>query len=166
MICVVTETFLRPSVPDSFVTIDGYFLHRRDREVCRCRNKHCNKMHKGGGILVYIHSRFTSEIFDVSVKCESFWIKVSPSSNSEDGFISINASYHPPSNASDDLLDYLTVTSSRIRENYPRSVEFLCGDFNRADLGEVETDCDLFILDSPPTRENAHLDAYKPTGSH
>ena len=89
-ICIVTETFLRPSVPDSFITIDNYCLHRRDREVCRCKSKHCTKMHKGGGILIYVHSRFTSEIFDVSGNCESFWIKLSQASNSVIDSIFIN----------------------------------------------------------------------------
>ena len=37
-------------------------------------------------------------------------------------------------------------------------MKFLCGDFNRLDLEDVESDCGLFVLDSPPTRGTARLD--------
>ena len=157
-VCVVTETFLRPSVPDSFITIDGFRLHRRDREACSCRNKSCLRMHKGGGVLIYVHERFISDTFDASTNCESFWIKLSPAPYTGEDAIFINASYHPPNSDCAALLDYLRSTVRSIDENYPRSPLFICGDFNRIDLEELESECGLFILDSPPTRDAARLD--------
>jgi hypothetical protein len=70
-ICAVTETFLRPSVPDSFITITGFNHYRRDRQACNCRRANCTQAHKGGGILNYVHSKITSEIFDTSATCEA-----------------------------------------------------------------------------------------------
>ena len=109
-------------------------------------------------ILIYVLSRLTSEIFDVSGNCESFWIKLSQASNSVSDSIFINASYHPPKSTSTEFLNYIMESSNKIRENYPNAVIFVGGDFNRVDLGLVEEDCGLFILDSPPTRDMARLD--------
>ena len=49
-------------------------------------------------------------------------------------------------------------TVNRIDETYTNSVIFIAGDFNRMDLEDLEGECGLVILDSPPTRENARLD--------
>lgn len=157
-ICAVTETFLRPSVPDSFITIDGFSHYRRDRETCYCRKASCPKAHKGGGIMIYVHTKISSEIFDVSKNCESLWIKVLQSSDLSEKPIFINVSYHPPGSDSGALMNYLLITSNRIEEKYPKSIVFICGDFNRIDLEDLETDCGLLVLDSPPTRGTARLD--------
>ena len=157
-ICAVTETFLRPSVPDSFITISGFNNYRRDRQACNCRRANCPKAHKGGGILIYVHTKISSEIFDISTTCESLWIKILQSPESTDNPIFINASYHPPSLDSSALLHYLSTTTNRIDEDYPKSTVIICGDFNRIDLENLEIDCGLFILDSPPTRGTARLD--------
>ncbi len=154
-VCGVTETFLRPTIPDSFITIDGYSVFRRDRTTCRCRKPRCTQAHKGGGILVYVQSNITCEHFDSSENCESLWIKITPSSTRN---VFFNVSYHPPGRDSCSLLTYLTTTVNRIDESYPNSDIFISGDFNRMDVEDLEGECGLVILDSPPTRGDARLD--------
>ena len=49
-ICIVSETHLKPDIPDSVVAISNYVLHRRDR------NCFGNDKRKGGGVAVYVRS--------------------------------------------------------------------------------------------------------------
>ena len=70
----------------------------------------------------------------------------------------LNVSYHPPGSDPNLLLNYLSTTVNCITESYPNSAIFICGDFNRMDLEDLEGEDGLVILDSPPTRENARLD--------
>lgn len=157
-VCAVNETFLRPSIPDSFLTIDGYQTYRRDRKVCNCRKQNCPKAHKGGGVLFYVRSSLTSDVYHRSDICESLWIKLSPQHPIKNQFIFVNSSYHPPGTDGDVLLQYLTSTTNDIEEEYPGSPMFICGDFNRLDLEVLELESGMMVLDSPNTRGNARLD--------
>lgn len=66
-ICFVCETFLKEHIhPDSFVSIEGFQLWRRDRVVCKCRKSDCNALHKGGGVMLYISKLYTSDIVEKS----------------------------------------------------------------------------------------------------
>lgn len=153
-VLVVTETFLRSSLPDTFLAIDGYCVIRRDRVVCRCRRTDCVNAHKGGGILVYIRSSMRWEVVDVADNVESLWIKIETSNESHPTYV--NASYHPPSSQGHELIRYLCNTLRSFQSIYPKI--FIAGDFNRLDLTDVELEGGLTTLQSPPTRLNAILD--------
>lgn len=51
----VSETWLKPNIPDSLVSIDGYFLLRNDRLLCM-----------GGGVACYVHNSLKASILNVS----------------------------------------------------------------------------------------------------
>ena len=56
-ICVVSETHLKPDVPDAFVNIPNYTIHRKDRNYGGA-----NKKNKGG---VAICTRKNLTVMDV-----------------------------------------------------------------------------------------------------
>lgn len=155
-VCLVTETFLRPSVPDSFVAIDGFQVFRRDRRICQCRRDICDQPHGGGGVLIYAKTCFQCDVYEISSTVESLWIKLSTIHNAEHMFL--NVTYHPPGSNPTPTLDYLSQSLTRITQAYPRSYITIGGDFNRISLVDLEVPFCLTILDSPPTRAAATLD--------
>ena len=155
-VLIVTETFLHKRIPDSFITIDGFTVFRRDRDICFCRQANCPRQHRGGGILIFLRASFIGEIYEVSRTSESFWLKVQhPSFQS---CIFLNASYHPPSADGLPLLSYLISSVSDLRNLHSFSPIFLGGDFNHLNLSQLELNACLSILDSAPTRNEATLD--------
>jgi hypothetical protein len=69
-ICIVSETHLKPDIPDTVVAISNYVLHRRDR------NCFGNDKRTGGGVAVYVGSNIHIEIVDRSDKYESISVVV------------------------------------------------------------------------------------------
>ena len=157
-IIIITETFLRPTVPSSFISIDGFDAYRRDRKVCQCRKNGCAKVHKGGGILIYALSSLNCEIYDTANDCESMWLKITSVHIDYKQHLFVNASYIPPSSDESIIVDYLSRTTNALQEDYPGSVLLIGGDFNRISLQELIIDTGLSVLDSPPTRGEARLD--------
>lgn len=155
-VCLVTETFLRPTVPDTYVTIDGFRFFRRDRKICRCRQKECVQPHNGGGVMIYVRSSYQCDIFDCAPDSESLWIKLSSIHSPEPLFV--NVTYHPPGSNPKPTVDYLYNSLLRISTQHPRSRIVLGGDFNRISLSDLEIDFCLTVLDTPPTRADATLD--------
>ena len=89
-VALITETHLRTSIPDSYITIPGYQVFRRDRLVCNCRRSECSRPHKGGGVLIYCRSSLNSEYFDSADSCESLWIRISlPNDDANPLFINV-----------------------------------------------------------------------------
>ena len=154
---IITETFLRETIPNSFITIDGYDITRRDRKICKCKQSHCQNNHKGGGILVYTRSNLNCTEHDNHPTLESLWLKgTSPKTNE---LFFINASYHPPKDNGNDLhlTNYLVSSSEQILKENPYCTIFIGGDFNKLNLSSLE-DEGLSILQTPPTRKEATLD--------
>jgi len=157
-IVIITETFLRPSVPNSFISIEGFDAYRRDRKICQCRQSGCSRAHKGGGILIYALSSLNCEIYNTANDCESMWLKISFPLRDYNQPLFVNASYVPPSSDESIIIDYLARTTNDLLEEFPGSVLLIGGDFNRISLQELIIDTGLSILDSPPTRGEARLD--------
>lgn len=157
-IIIITETFLQPRVPSSFISLDGFDAFRRDRRVCQCRKSGCSKAHKGGGILIYATSIFNCEVYDKAEDCESMWIRIGKACCGYNQYMFVNASYVPPSADKCAITDYLTKTTNALQEDYPGSVLVIGGDFNRISLQELIMDTGLSVLDSPPTRGEVRLD--------
>lgn len=151
----MTETFLRNSIPDSYVTIDGFDLLRRDRQVCKCKKSTCTNDHKGGGVLIYARSQLNCTTFEAHVSLESLWIRGTIPHTNQQFFV--NASYHPPKHNHSSLASYLAQSVTRIMSQFPHSSIFIGGDFNKLNLTEL-LDEGLIILSTPPTRKDATLD--------
>ena len=156
-VAIVTETFLRPSIPDSFITIPEYRLFRRDRVACHCRRSGCSKPHKGGGVIIYYRSSYHCDIYNSAEDVEFFWVKLSQP-NSDHNHIFINATYHPPNSDGKDLINYLTNSTQSLFFNFPSSTILIGGDFNRLCLNEFLIQFCLADLDAAPTRGDAKLD--------
>jgi len=151
----VTETFLRHTIPDSFVSIDGYDLSRRDRNMCNCKNTNCKKDHKGGGVLIYSRPNLSCKIYESHPSLETLWITGKVPDSTSNFFV--NVSYHPPKDTHSSLTEYLAFSTAKIMRNNPHSTIFIGGDFNRLDLSDLE-DEGVTILHTPPTRNDATLD--------
>jgi hypothetical protein len=156
-IFIITETFLKDTIPNSFITIDGYDIIRRDRKVCKCKQTACQSNHKGGGILVYTRSSLNCTEHETHTSLESIWLKGTPPKTNETFYI--NASYHPPKNSNHDspLTHYLVSSTTQILKDNPHSTIFIGGDFNKLNMSSLE-DEGLKILHTPPTRKDATLD--------
>lgn len=59
-IIIVSETWLKKSVPDKLILIEGYKVYRSDR------------IGKGGGVAIYIKSKFTSSVTLSVTKAKQF----------------------------------------------------------------------------------------------
>ena len=156
-IFIITETFLRSTIPSSFIAINGYDIFRRDRTVCNCKQSNCIKDHKGGGILIYARSNLNCTTYETHPELESLWIKGS-SPNADNNFF-INASYNPPKNYKNNspLTAYLTSSTLKIIGTYAHNAIFIGGDFNKLNLSSLEDD-GICILQTPPTRKDATFD--------
>lgn len=152
---IVTETFLRSSIPDSYITIDGFDLIRLDRKVCKCKKSTCTNDHKGGGVLIYARSQLNCVAHEAHSSLESLWVKGSVPDTNNCFFV--NASYHPPKNIHSPLADYLAQSAANIMKQHPHSSVFIGGDFNKLDLSDL-LDEGLVLLHTPPTRKDATLD--------
>ena len=152
---IITETFLKSRIPDSYISIDGFDLFRLDRKICQCKNSTCSSDHKGGGVLIYARSQLNCTLHEAHGTLESLWIKGSVPLTNNNFFI--NASYHPPKDTHSQLAKYLANSASAILSLHPHSSIFIGGDFNRLDLSEL-LDEGLTILTTPPTRRDATLD--------
>lgn len=155
-IFIIVETFLKSSIPDSYVTIDGFNLYRRDRKICNCRKAECSNLHKGGGVLIYVRKSFSCDVYGCSENAESLWLEIKHPSTMCTVFV--NGSYNPPRSDGSVLLNYISCTSSKILKNNPKTVIFVGGDFNHLDTEDLSLDHGLQLLRSPPTRGSATLD--------
>lgn len=163
-VCLVTETHLRPSIPNSYVTIPGFNVTRRDRTMCNCRRSECSLPHKGGGVLIYSRSSYDCQLIDCADSCESLWVKLSPPNS--DSQLFVNVSYHPPNANSCALSDFFNSTIRKITNEFPAATMIIGGDFNRLDLSDVETQFGISIISSPSTRGNYTLDLFMTNKPH
>ena len=105
---------------------------------------------------MYVRNSLHCELLDASLNLESLWIKIKCPNNEVP--LLVNVSYNPPNSLNDELVLYLAQSIESYKEQFPRSITFVGGDFNRLDLSDLEIDSGLSILPSPPTRQGATLD--------
>ena len=114
----ISETWLKPSLPDSHVTMPGYKIYRKDR------------MGKtGGGAALYIRQTYCTNqlsfLSNIITVADSIWVKISIPKRRP---IILGSIYLPPSNNKSDFIDQLNTTL----ENpcFTTSDIILSGDFN------------------------------------
>ena len=86
------------------------------------------------------------------------WLKLR---TSNDNVLFLNASYVPPSSGKvyiNCLSRYIIEEAEKIQNSFPKAVVFIAGDFNKMCLDDIEFNCCVNTLASPPTREDAWLD--------
>ena len=108
-IAAITETWLKESIPDTIVNIEGYQLFRRDRK------------HKGhGGVCLYVDNHIQCEILSClyNEDREVLWAMLRPKRLPR-GYscIIIGVVYHPPDANNNDMLVYLRTSMEYIEAN-------------------------------------------------
>lgn len=119
-----TESWLKPDIASSLFEIIDYILVRSDRSSVSLSG---NFVH-GGGIICYIKSHLTFEIFDnphSSVDLEMIVITINRQDQRRLYLINI---YRPPSGNLEIALNLLTETVSKIRLDNNRHTIILLGD--------------------------------------
>jgi hypothetical protein len=143
-IITLSETFLNDSIDSANLNIDGYNLHRKDRErLC-------------GGVAAYVHSDIiTVRRLDIeSLDIEAMWLELRILNNK----IMLCVAYRPP-NESVDFWSKLSTEIENCRDNNLVKHLIVIGDLN-AHIGtpvgdKLQDFCDvnhLFIHNYEPTR--------------
>lgn len=157
-ICFLCETFLKDTIPDSYIAINGYNILRKDREICNCSNKKCSKYHKGGGIMFYLKDTISYNILDCPEKYECLTILCHSPSVKKPAIIC--GIYHPPHCHYDPSVFtfYICSTINRLTNMYPDAVVLLTGDLNQLDIEPITLSTELKYSKTGATRGDAHLD--------
>ena len=93
----ITESWLRCSDLDGALTIDGYSLHRRDRQDLRPGS---NVVRRGGGVAVWVHHRLKcTRRPDLELWPEDLWLELPASSGHN---VLFGCVYRPPDKCIDD----------------------------------------------------------------
>ncbi|XP_078249882.1 uncharacterized protein LOC144589337 [Pogona vitticeps] len=132
---LITETWLNPTIPNTVIDMEGFLLHRldRDRNVGKCR---------GGGLCVFVRESWctNSEIITrhcsleleyLSVKCRPFYLP------REFSVVIILVVYNPPDANADLALGHLGDEIGNLQSKFPDAVYIIAGDFNHVDLHAV-----------------------------
>ena len=118
-ICIVSETHLKPDMPDSIVAIKDYVLFRRDR------NWMSRDMRNKGGVAIYLrHNIKVLEIYRSSLYELICLTLLLPSGH----HMLVCGLYHPPKNnyQACDLMNYLVGYVDYVLNKHPDTV-VVCG---------------------------------------
>ena len=140
--------------------MDGYNIYRRDRKICGCRRRGCERPHGGGGILAYVRSSINCETYSVAEESESMWLKIRTNPNC---LIFLNISYATPGSdkaSINRLNDYISSEPEEIYKAFPKATIFIAGDFNRMPLDDIELACSVHATPLSPNSRG------RPTGHH
>ena len=150
-VCIVSETHLKPAMPDAIVNIPGYSIFRRDRNWSGL-----DKRSKGG---IAINTRSNLNIIDVyrSKLYELLYVIFKLPS----GHLLLTCGiYHPPKPTYQpaDFLQYLTHLMDNALDQHPGLTIVAGGDVNRLDTNELIVMTGWDSLVDFPTRGDAYLD--------
>ena len=109
---IITESWLSPVIPDSFIAIDKYQLHRKDRT-----------WKKGGGILLLVDKSYAHTITPIISNTETMQLVINFTNQHA---VTIIASYRPPDTNPTEYLEDL----SNIIRNVKTKELILIGDLN------------------------------------
>ncbi|CAH1255574.1 Hypp1563 [Branchiostoma lanceolatum] len=152
----ITETWLRPDIPDNVINLNGFIVHRKDRTAGI-----------GGGVCAYVrssvpHSRL-ADLEDDSFEC--LWLRIRPDrlprgvNNLITGVL-----YNPPPGTprhkpDREVISYLCQSVQSAEAKYPLSGVILMGDTNQLKYKPLCTRCGLKQVVKLPTRGQNQLDS-------
>ena len=152
-IALFTETWLKESIPDDPINIEGRQLYRRDRK---------NQEH--GGVCLYVKDSIQCKILQDfhSDDHEALWAFLRPKRLPR-GFSNLIVAvvYHPdqhPDTSNAALSEYLTSSLDKIEANFPNSGILIAGDFNKFDFTASAKCYQLEPIIKFPTRGKNILD--------
>ena len=150
---MVTESWLRSTIPDSAVNIGSNFAsYRRDRPT------------SGGGLLAYVHKSIPTtrlQNLEESDK-EVIWLQLKPARTPRPfSCILLVGVYYPPGQtveAEKEMLDYLLHGLDLFLRDYPSAGMIIAGDFNKLNLSSLCRQFNLRKSVKAPTRGRNVLD--------
>ncbi|KAK0140101.1 hypothetical protein N1851_022987 [Merluccius polli] len=133
---LLTESWLTASIPDASIEIQGYTIHRQDR------NKESTGKSRSGGVVIYLNNNWTSDSKLVSSHCsqdlEYITVKCRPFHLArEHSAVFITVVYIAPDANASITLAILHNTISAQQSKYPHAVHITAGDFNQTNLKTV-----------------------------
>ncbi|EDO42661.1 predicted protein [Nematostella vectensis] len=146
----VEESWLKPHIPDDFVSISGYNIIRLDREST-----------EHGGVCMYVrdHIRFKilTDIMDDNF--EVLWVQIwLPRLPRGIQSIIIGTVYHPPSSSDPLILAYLHESMSIVEAQFTDCGVILLGDYNKLGMTRIKNAYGVKQIVPFPTRGNNKLD--------
>ena len=150
-ICVVTETHLKPDMPDSVVNIPNYTIFRRDR------NWGGQDLRSKGGVAIYVRNNL--KVIDIQRSDLYELIEITlllPTGNT----MIVYGLYHPPTHKylESNLMDHLLNRTDDILDNVPDAVIVCGGDLNQLNINKLEQLLGWDAMVDFPTRGKACLD--------
>ena len=125
----ITETWLKPNIPDAVINIDNYILLRLDRT---------EKEH--GGVCIYVKENYIVDYLEMPNEngFEVLWADINPRRIPR-GFsrLIIAVLYHPPSANNKLMLEYLQSSLESIEVKYPSCGLIIAGDFNKLPIQHI-----------------------------
>ena len=122
----ITESWMHEGVNDAEVSMIGYRMFRKDRDINNAAGK-C----RGGGVLLYIQENLVA--VDVSSerdhKNESIWVRINREGRGDDSVV-IGVCYRSPACLREEGISLM----NSIREHVENARCLIMGDFNYADI--------------------------------
>ena len=123
---MITESWLRSTIPDSAVNIESNLaIYRRDRPT------------SGGGLLAYVHKSIpTTRLHNLEEPDkEVIWLQLKPARTSRPfSCILLVGVYYPPGQTAEAekvMLDYLSYGLDLFLRDHPSAGMVIAGDFNK-----------------------------------
>lgn len=133
-----TETWLNERTPEAHVTLDGFTLHRMDRDLSRTAKK------QGGGVCAYVNERWChpdhvtvkERLSDVNIEllvvsCRPYYLP------REISHVVLIVVYIPPSATGKLATDIISRTTHELQRSSPDALFIITGDFNHCSLSAV-----------------------------
>ena len=146
---IVSETWLKPTIPSQAICPHGFTVIRKDRPHDR----------QGGGVAVFCKNDWKLEsLEEFSNPYECLWTKITTNNS----IFYLLAIYHPPSPEyqSSDLLDFLTDLCERLLSLEPNAKLIIAGDINQLGIKPLLNYHSLVQIVNVPTRGQKILDVF------
>ena len=153
-ICCISETWLKPIIPDHLVCPAGFSIIRKDRTNCR-----------GGGVATICRNDWKMQIMPNSDNLfECLWTKI----DTQNSNVYVGTIYHPPDHDynENDLIEYLIDTCEQILSVKPNSRIIIAGDINKLNIRNLLNQLSLIQLVKVPTRGQNILDVFITNAPH
>lgn len=134
---VLCETNLDPLINDRMVFPECFKIYRCDRTSANSAKE------SGGGVLIAVHTRFTSNVNHESTCNEQISVKI----NIDGTYIILCCAYIPPGSDYDRYASHISEINSFVNQASPETKIFVIGDFNLKNTSWMrENDQDIHYL--------------------
>ena len=125
-----TETWLTGNIKNSELDLNSYDIHRRDRIVKGNKNKRKKKTGGHGGVFICVKKQYKSILVHEGKKSETVFVKINTPRKPP---LILCCAYRAPKLKFEECQD-ICEEISEIKSKFPKSIFWLCGDFNLPDI--------------------------------